>query len=545
MEDYVRRGHPRDVAEALCLFALNQLLKVHGKVLGHFNLPEPQAGLLLKQFHQPQQNIDRTTARQQADINIGLMNTGQREAFKRVLNAVENDNVSPRLFFLDGPGGTGKTFVYNALTNDLIAKGFSVTAVASTGIAATLLIDGRTYHSTFKLYPPISETTTSHIKPGSFEFQQLKASALVIWDEATMTPSHALDAVDKLFKEVMACSDKPFGGKVILLGGDFRQCLPVVRHGHRVTVVQASLKSSPLWKYFDKLHLTENMRASNSSERWFPEWLLQLGDGRLTNNHRLGEEVFEIPNRMVLESGQSLTEAVFGAELSPEHEHLYAKRAILCPKNEDCLALNTKIIQRLPGDMMSYRSIDSVKEDDPDDVAKFPVEFLNTLQVSGLPPHQLNLKRGTVILLLRNLNTQEGLCNGTRLIVRSLTENLIDAEVLIGKAQGNRVFIPRMDLIPTDSDLPFTLCRHQFPVIPAYALTINKSQGQTFDKVGIFLPDVVFSHGQLYVAFSRVTSAAGVTIHVTDRPSEQGILLPQQPQKIFTKNIVYKEIFND
>ncbi|EFX81539.1 hypothetical protein DAPPUDRAFT_36791, partial [Daphnia pulex] len=90
----------------------------------------------------------------------------------------------------------------------------------------------------------------------------------------------------------------------------------------------------------------------------------------------------------------------------------------------------------------------------------------------------------------------------------------IVAEIASGKNKGESVFLPRMSMSPTDSDLPFKLKRLQFPVLLAFAMTINKSQGQTFDRVGIYLPEPVFSHGQLYVAFSRATSREGVKVVV-------------------------------
>ncbi|EFX76671.1 hypothetical protein DAPPUDRAFT_36793, partial [Daphnia pulex] len=90
----------------------------------------------------------------------------------------------------------------------------------------------------------------------------------------------------------------------------------------------------------------------------------------------------------------------------------------------------------------------------------------------------------------------------------------IVAEIASGKNKGEPVFLPRMSMSPTDSDLPFKLKRLQFPVLLAFAMTINKSQGQTFDRVGIYLPEPVFSHGQLYVAFSRATSREGVKVVV-------------------------------
>ena len=92
---------------------------------------------------------------------------------------------------------------------------------------------------------------------------------------------------------------------------------------------------------------------------------------------------------------------------------------------------------------------------------------------------------------------------------------------------------------PTESDLPFKLIRRQFPVLPAFAMTINKSQGQTFDRVGIYLPEPVFSHGQLYEAFSRPTSREGVKILIKSGLN-QGKLI-KNSDRYFTRNIVYNE----
>jgi hypothetical protein len=100
-------------------------------------------------------------------------------------------------------------------------------------------------------------------------------------------------------------------------------------------------------------------------------------------------------------------------------------------------------------------------------------------------------------MLLRNLNTRAGLCNGTRLIVRELKNNVIVAHILKGKTIGQRVFIPRVDLISSEDEFPVTIRRRQFPIRPAFSMTTNKSQGQTFEKAGINLPSPVFSHGQL------------------------------------------------
>ncbi len=141
------------------------------------------------------------------------------------------------------------------------------------------------------------------------------------------------------------------------------------------------------------------------------------------------------------------------------------------------------------------------------------------------------------------MNTRAGLCNGTRLIVREMKINVIDAHVLKKERLGQRVFIPRVDLIPSEDEFPVTIRRRQFPIKPTFATTINKSQRQTFEKVGIYLPSPVFSHGQLYVAFSRAISKDNVRFKI--QQTERQGKLKAKLDKVFTINCVYREIYKD
>ncbi|KAL4134678.1 hypothetical protein QTP88_006404 [Uroleucon formosanum] len=155
-----------------------------------------------------------------------------------------------------------------------------------------------------------------------------------------------------------------------------------------------------------------------------------------------------------------------------------SQRAILAAKNNDVHALNFTIQSKIAGDLVIYKSVDSITN--PDDVVNYPTEFLNSLEIPGFPPYNLQLKVGTVIMILRNLNPPR-LCNGTRLSVKRLMPNLIEATIINGKYAGENVCIPRISMIPTD--LPFDFKRLQFPVRLAFAMTINKSQGQSLSEL--------------------------------------------------------------
>ena len=586
MEDFIRTGHDAEVAKNLTLKWIQDKLILHNRTMEELSLPVPDFQLIRQIIEaQLEENtaITRIEKRRLGELMVTQLNEGQRAAYDQIMAAVnDNNNSVPHQYFLDGPGGTGKTFLYNTLITVLQGQGKTVIAVASTGIASTLLIDGSTYHSQFKIYPPITEVTRSKIVDGSILANLILSAVLIISDEATMKTNHALDAFNFLFQKLEK-KNLPHGGKVLLLGGDFRQCLPVVRHGNRVKVVEASIRNNATWPLFRHLRLTQNMRTVAGNQD-YADWLIQLGNGTLPTIPRLNNpDLIEIPAEF-LDFGRNLIEYVFGVPsllLDPEVSQQICSRAILCPKNEDCLRINNQIIKDMPGIVHQYKSIDTIDSDDPEEIANYPTEILNTFNVSGIPTHVLKLKVGAIIILLKNIDSRKGLCNGTRLIIRALRENLIVADIASGKNKGHTVYIPRMTLSPTDSDLPVTLKRLQFPVLLAFAITITKSQGQTFDRVGIFLPEPVFSHGQLYVAFSRATSKEGSYIFSIDfcllillysmfyifvccffigekptgvkveiaESAKQGRLLrnhltatEEEKEKVFTVNIVYKEV---
>ena len=119
--------------------------------------------------------------------------------------------------------------------------------------------------------------------------------------------------------------------------------------------------------------------------------------------------------------------------------------------------------------------MEAINEGDTEEIDNFPVDFLHQMTPNGLPPHDLNLKVGAIVMLIRNLSVRQGLCNGTRLRIISMSPNLLQAEILLS---GKRVFIPRIPTDSTETGFPFKLKRLQFPLRLSYAMTINKAQGE-------------------------------------------------------------------
>ena len=154
----------------------------------------------------------------------------------------------------------------------------------------------------------------------------------------------------------------------------------------------------------------------------------------------------------------------------------------------------------------------------------YPTEFLNSLE-PPVAPHNLTLKVGTPIILLRNLDVSK-LCNGTRFCVKSLKPNVVKAAITNGNAKKEDLYIPLIPIMPSNMDMSFDFKRLQFPVRPSFAMSINNGQGQSLSVAGNNLETPCFPHGQLYVACSRVGTPRNLSIHAPDEG---------------TKNIVYRQ----
>lgn len=152
-----------------------------------------------------------------------------------------------------------------------------------------------------------------------------------------------------------------------------------------------------------------------------------------------------------------------------------------------------------------------------DDAIKFVLvstNYLHSLRLPRMPPHELHLKVGVIVILLRNSNSRDGLCNGTPLLVLKMTDNVIQARMLTGNNVGLVEFISQIINDLKESDSIFCMRRIQFPLRLAFSITINKAQGQTIERVDVYLPSPGFGHDQLYVALSHARSFNDVRIKI-------------------------------
>lgn len=289
-EDFAR-DHSEEIA-------FNRALAIIGDILLSHNLSCEQLGLPIPRYI----NIDLPIINfEEEELVFAEMyenaNNEQRNIIDKVLQEVLYHNTGSNVFCLTAHAGCGKTFVQTALIHKLNSMNLQCIPSAFSGIASTLLIGGRTLHNVFKLPINLVENSVSSIKPNSSQDQKIKNASLFIVDETSMCPLYGLMVIDRLMKDICE-NDQLFGGKPILLCGDFRQTLPVISHGTRVNLIENCIKSWTEFSKFKKLTLTQNMRAL-PNEIEFVEFLRKLGDGELQTYPQYGFDIIEIPAHLI------------------------------------------------------------------------------------------------------------------------------------------------------------------------------------------------------------------------------------------------------
>src|SRR5271156_695035 len=526
LERRLSREHLNDIITTEMVYdyglhLVEKILRASGKNLKDFPpMPEPHRQwedvynnyLLWEQL-----NYDREELAARVTQQYQQFNNEQRILYDDVLDSVNNEK--GKLFFVHSAGGGGKTFVCNTIAAAVRKEGKIALCVASSGIASLLMEGGRTAHSRFKIPLQLTESSKCGIKRNSDLHKVLERTGIIIWDEVPMQHKFAVEALERTLRDVLKpigndAWDKPFGGITVLFGGDFHQTLPVIPRGTRQEIVSASICRSNLWSHVKVHYLKQNMRLERSAESdAFASWLLKVGSGE--DNNR--DDKVNLPPQMHCgDDVKALIDSAYpGIRNGNLSDQYFLDRTILCGKNDDVDELNAEILGLFPGAEHVCNSADSVvTENEASGFQPYPTEFLNSLTASGLPLSRLSLKVGCPLMLLCNLDPLQGLCNGTRLILVKIQRHVLECRIISGdqRFSGKHVLIPRLILEPNNKSLPIPLRCRQFPVRLAFAMTINKSQGQSVKHVGLDLRTSVFLHGQLYVALSRCTSGNRIKV---------------------------------
>lgn len=411
----------------------------------------------------------------------------QNAIFQRITHYMAKPMDGGNVFMIQGAAGTGKTFLLNQIMDHCLTEKVRAIALAYTGIASCLLPKGRTVHSLFRI-PWNPQQVSCSIQPESWVYNSIKKASVLVWDQAAYCSRQIIEEVNGFLQNMMN-SPKLFGGKLVVMSADFLECSPIVRGAAQNE--PASILFSALYSQMHRFQLHENFRFTSLADF---HWCLEVGNG-------LRNEI-SVPNECRVYDMDELINSIYGPGYASMSTDDIMERSIFTVIADDVDVLNTKCLNQLYPTKFICQSINFFRKIDPERRSRFyDMERVMENLPKYFPADVLQLTENCPIILTQSFS---GLAAGTRLIVKSVVENKIVAEIGVGKRKGKTIKIYRVLSKKTFFHGNVEFIRRQFPIALAFSITINKAQGLEFKRAGVYFPCRVFSHGQLYVAVSRV-----------------------------------------
>lgn len=417
------------------------------------------------------------------------INEDYQKAFQEI---DKNSNI-----FITGEAGTGKSCFLRLLCKKLKENHKNYVVLASTGVAA-LNVNGCTIHSFFKF-------SIHGIRPHIIENKKdlFKNLDVIIIDEISMLRADLLDYIDEALK-INKNSNLPFGGCQMIFIGDLSQLPPVIMKQEQplfTVIYDSPYFLSARCISINKLKMIKFTKIYRQKDNKFVKILNQIRNGRVS---------YDTLNTLNTHIGK-----------------LNQNNILITITNNVVKNYNILMLNKLEGEAKYYKAIcDGIDEND---LSKYGIE------------KEIILKKNAKIMFLNN-DYENGWVNGSLGKIIDMSENQIIAEL---DSDGRRVRVDRIETEINNYDwddkkkeivVEKQACVNQLPVKLAYASTIHKVQGMTFDNINLDLSYGAFAPGQLYVALSRVTSLEGITLMRPIRPKD--IILDGRIDNIVNKSCV-------
>jgi hypothetical protein len=526
-------------------------LRQENKDNTHFGLPEPEESYTELQI----EKLKYDPQQQQILYEQLLKLTPPTEQQLLLLNDIKHclaHNIN-KTYIIQGQGGSGKTAISKLIIAYARSQGHLVQGCASTAFAASNYKDFYTAHSLFEI-PVVDDIEAieegydhrSNLDKKPQRLELLMNTRVIVWDE--ISNQNIID-----FMAAYKALDS-FKNHIVLIEGDKNQTAPVVERGTKQQIIESSIYCSDVIKTFHKITFSTNLRLVGNTEQSqidYAKLLLEVANGNhFKNKNELFTAVEVNENGDDIESGIK-TIALQTIGLFTETEHclswLYPngfdplnmhRTCILAVTNKQVEEWNSQVQKLNENTSTTLKSYDSFNEvDDPHDYLKEMVteHVMNSFNDNQAPTHILELKKDDICILLANFDKEQGLTKNTRVKIVLISNRYVRV-VTLNNEYPVFANIPRFNFhIKLPFNKSFKILRRQFPLKLAYALTINRSQGQEFDRQLVDLTNAAFSHGHLYVALSRIRKSSNIKIYCYE---EQIWDL----NVVFTKNVVYDEI---